>query len=359
MDWIHKGSLLIIISVFSVSAFALKPEWRIGFNYFFDNTEFAKSTYTKDQTMSGTHISPELGYSIDSTQSVFGGIDLLKISGSQHVVDIFQPIAYYRYKTPKMCFYAGAFPRHELLSNYSSLFFQDSVVNFRPNLNGVFWKLGSKNAFLTLWMDWTGYQTLTQRESFFVGSSGAYNFGGFFVDFQSYMFHLANTLTTQYQVSDNILGHLSLGFNHSNKMGLDTLLVGIGVLGGVENDRSLHLEQARTPIGAVFRFNFEYKGIGTENYLYLGDQRNVYYHKFSTNLYWNNPFLQGSFYANNQLYVNIVKSDDVKIRLVSRQHFSEGKVMTEQYFTTLLNLESIHDNLRRQRKFFYKRLLER
>lgn len=348
--------LLAFLSVLSFKSYSQQLEWKTGVNYFFDNTEFAKSTITKDQTMTGTHIAPELGVSWDSTHFVYGGLDMLKLSGSRNVIDSIHPIAYYQYKSKSMSFYAGAFPRGKLLSNYSSLFFQDSIYNFRPTLTGIFWKVGQAKSFFTFWMDWSGHQTFTDHETFFVGGSGHHRMGRFFVDFQSYMFHYASTMAVKYHVTDNLLGHLSFGADYSNTTGLDTLMLAVGVLGGVERDRTVFDKPAPQPVGAVVRFNVEYKGIGTDNMLYVGDPRNVYYNKYNTNMYWNNPFLQSNYYLLNQVYINLLKRQDVRIRLVSRQHFSEGKLMFEQYFTALVSLDSSEKNTDKSLPFL-KRLL--
>jgi hypothetical protein len=349
--------LLTFISVFATCSYSQKLEWKTGVNYFFDNTEFARSTITKDQTMTGTHIAPELGVSWDSTHFVYGGLDMLKLSGSRNVIDSIHPIAYYQYKSKSMTFYAGAFPRGKLLSNYSSLFFQDSIYNFRPNLTGVFWKVGEAKSFFTFWMDWSGHQTYTDHETFFVGGSGHHKLGHFFMDFQSYMFHYASTMAVKFHVTDNILGHLSFGADYSDNTGLDTLMLAVGVLGGVERDRTIDRPDAK-PVGAVVRFNVEYKGIGTDNILYVGDPRDVYYDKYNTHMYWNNPFLRANYYLQNQVYINLLKRQDVRVRFVSRQHFSEGKLMFEQYFTALVNLDSSEKNTDKSLPFL-KRLLQK
>jgi hypothetical protein len=332
---------------------AQQLEWKTGLNYFFDNTEFKRSTITKDQTMTGTHIAPEIGLSWDSTNFVYGGLDFLKISGSTNIVDSIHPIAYYQYKSKQMVFYAGAFPRRQALFNYSTLFFQDSINNFRPNLTGVFWKVGEAKSFFTFWMDWSGHQTWTQHETFFVGLSGHHKMGNFFADFQSYMFHYASTMAVQYHVTDNALYHLSLGTDYSNTSGLDTLMFAVGLLGGVERDRADN-DQTVCPLGAVFRFNAEYKGFGTDNLMYIGDPRDVFYAKYGTHMYWNNPFLRANFYYQNKFYVNLLKRKDIKIRFESRQHLSQGQLMFEQYFTALVDLDSAEKNKDRSQPFLHR-----
>jgi len=316
-------------------------QWKAGLNYFFDNTEYAKSTLTKDQTMTGVHFSPEIGYSLDSVHSFYVGVDLLKTAGSQNIIDIAQPIAYYRYQNRKVSFYAGAFPRTELLSKYSDLFFQDSVNYYRPTLTGLFWQVGKKNSYFNLWLDWTGHQTAINRESFFIGASAYQKKGLLFVDFQSYMFHYADTrpITPGFSVNDNLLAHLSVGMDYSNQTGLDTLLFAVGLLAGAERDRGLS-NGLKTPIGAVIRLNAEYYGFGAQNTLYVGNPRDVYYGSYNTGLYWNNPFLRSGFYLQSKWYLDVIRSQFVNGKLCMNLHFSEGKVMYEQVFTIKAMLDS-------------------
>ena len=337
-----KKQLLVVYGIMFIQ-FCLSAQefqWKAGLNYFFDNTEYAKSTLTKDQTMTGVHFSPEIGLKWDSVHSVYIGADLLKTSGSQNFIDIAQPIAYYRYQNRKVSFYAGAFPRAELLGNYSDLFFQDSVNYYRPTVQGFFWQVGKKNAFFNLWLDWTGHQTAINRESFFIGASGYKKEGLFFADLQSYMFHFANTRPgSGFSVCDNLLGQLSVGANYSNQTGVDTLLVSVGVLAGVERDRGL-TNGTNTPIGAVIRLNACYKGFGTQNMLYAGSPRDIFYNKYGTDFYWNNPFLRSGFYLESKWYLDIIRTQFINAKVNMNLHFSEGKVMYEQVFTVNALLDS-------------------
>jgi hypothetical protein len=320
--------------------FAQEFQWKANLNYFFDNNEFAKSTITKDQTMNGVRFSPEFGLSWDTSHSFYAGADLLKISGSQKTIDKVDLIAYYQYHTQKTNFQAGAFPRNKLLSNYSDLFFQDSIQYFHPVMEGIFWQLNSKNAFFNIWLDWNGHQTALNRETFYVGSSAHKSFGNLFVDFQSYMYHFANTRPSNptYHVCDNALAHISLGVDYSNKQGLDTLLFAIGVLGGYERERGLY-DNINTPIGALLRFNIEYRGFGANNSFYIGKPRLVLYDKYGGNLYWSNPFLQSNSYFESKVYINVIKTCDVIAKIGSNFHFSEGKIMFEQLFTLGLSID--------------------
>jgi hypothetical protein len=262
---------------------------------------------------------------------MYAGAGMLKSSGSDPFIDYVYPIAYYQFRNRKSTFYAGAFPRNELFSNYSDLFFQDSVHYYRPTMQGFLWQIGPNNRKFNVWLDWTGHETATIRETFFIGASGYISKNILFAEFQSYMFHFANTRPRNpaFGVSDNLLGQFSVGLNYSNASGIDTLLFSAGVLAGVERDRKL-ANGMHTPVGAVIRLNVEYYGFGTQNMLYAGDRRNIFYNTYNTGLYWNNPFLQAGYYAQSKWYVNLVRNRFVNAKISMNLHISEGKVMHEQ-----------------------------
>ena len=68
----------------------------MGFNYFFDNTEFSGSSYANDQTMKGLHVTPQMTFQWENIHSFFVGTDLLNISGSKKAVEKVELIAYYQ-----------------------------------------------------------------------------------------------------------------------------------------------------------------------------------------------------------------------------------------------------------------------
>lgn len=337
-----RSNILFIFLFVQFFSFAQELEWKTGLNYFFDNTEYEKSSLTQDQTMNGVHFSPELGMSWDSMHAVFGGVDALKISGTKSFTDKVDLTAYYQYQSQHVKFLAGAFHRADLLSNYSDFFFQDSVLNFRPIMQGIYLRVGNKKAFYNLWLDWVSHQTDVEREAFYVGSSAHKSFGLLFADFQSYMFHYANVNPTNpaYHVCDNALGHLSLGVSYSNNLGLDTLLFAVGALGGFERDRGMG-DDGYTPIGAVLRANVEYRGFGLKNTLYVGDPRMSMYNKYGGNFYWSNPFYRSKSYFQSKLYVNVLRNTWVNGQFGVNLHFSEQKLFFEQSFSAIVSLNSL------------------
>lgn len=346
--------LLVLLSASVFSCFSQELTWKLGYNYFFDNAEYSMSTYSTDQTMHGMNLTPELGLRLDDRQTVYAGVNLLKIAGSPSFTDAEDFLAYYQYKVPKVMFRAGAFPREDLLDNYSTLLFKDSIRYFRPVMHGVFVKVNNdNNDFFNVWLDWTGYGSESMRESFFVGVSGLKRKNVFFAEMQSYLYHYANTTPTteSLHVSEQFQMNLSLGASHSNQIGLDTLMFSIGGLLGLERDRA-ESSSFTKPIGLTIRFNAEYKGLGTDNTAYFGDKRMSFYNNHGDNLYWGTPFLQGSSYIQSKWYVQLIRSPRANAQVGINMHITEKELMFQQTITLSININKHGEKQRQSESIF-------
>lgn len=205
--------LSVLISVLSVNAQEIKLKTKL--DYFFDNTEFGRTTLATSQTMTGTHFVPEMEMQIEKGMSMNAGVDVMTLAGSNRFVENVFPLIYFKYETEGQQVYVGAFNRSDVLPEYDDFFFQDSIRYFRPNMHGMLWKKGSESAYVKLWLDWTGHQTPTDNETFFVGLAARKSINGFYADFKSYMFHKATTrprIENTY-VSDNVLSAFRLGYS--------------------------------------------------------------------------------------------------------------------------------------------------
>lgn len=327
--------LLFLFLFFPTLLFSQEFKWETKLDFFFDNTEFAESKLTRDQTMAGVRLSQEIGWKFDEKNYIMGGVDALKSLGGEDFINNFNILAYYQLKDENTLLKVGAFHRGDLLDDYSTLFFQDSVAFYKPTMEGIYFQKGDNGQFVKLWLDWTGLQSVETRESFFLGASAYKEFGKYlFADLQSYMFHYATTRPKQLDMSvaDNLLGQLSLGVKYSNKRGLDKLKISAGVLAGYERDRRLP-DDYKTPLGLVVRGDVEYKAFGMENLLYLGQKRMNYYEDFGNQMYWGTPFLRAGNYYQNKLYWNFLDNPNVKGQLAAKTHVAEGNVYFEQMLT--------------------------
>jgi hypothetical protein len=317
------------------------------FNYFFDNTEFAGSSYTIPQTMTGMHLIPQVHMRLDGRQNLIAGLDLLMLSGSSERISDVMPLVYYQYKSRVQRLLIGSFPRSKSVQHYSEFLIQDSVHYYRPNLHGLFWEIGNNKRHINIWLDWTGNQSATVKESFFVGLSGRYDLGkGFFADFQSYMFHLANTSPKipHHYVSDNIQGIANIGYHNRKGPFKSSLTVTTGLFAGFERERATVYE-SYTPLAFVSQALIETKRFGLGAKLYLGDGRMKFYDKYSNTLYWGNPLLQSGQYLQGNAFWRFLNNRYVQGRINYKLHFSEGKIFHEQslFLSATLNRLSKHD----------------
>lgn len=353
---IKVGYLIIALcSIFSLEAQEYK--WKLGFDYFFDNTEYKKSSFTKPQTMQGVWLQPVGGISWDINHTLYGGINLLKMPGTSEVVDKAELVLYYQYETDRVIFRAGSFSSNEALHNYNDFFFSDSVRHFKPLMQGLFWQIGGEMDFFNLWMDWTGYGSPKQRESFFLGSSGKITRGRFFADYQSYLFHYANTLpaTSGWGVSEHLQHMASVGVLYDLKNSLKGML-SAGFLIAKERDRKAEI--CYNPMGFVARANAELWGIGTENTFYKGNQRMGLFPEYGTELYWGNPFLQGATYLQSKWYVKLMESERVSARINCNFHLSEGNLFLQQTLNLSLSIDNFSKNKKKAVRYPWMKLFE-
>jgi|SRR5690554_3372740 len=342
--------LILALSLFS-TIIAQEYRWNVGLDYFFDNNEYKKSSLIDSETMNGVWINPTGSIVWSNNHSVNAGVNLLKIPGTDEVINKVRSSIYYQYKTPNILFRAGSFPKNELLSNYNNFFFKDSANNFIPLMEGVFFRVGNEDNFINGWFDRTGYATPESREHFFVGLSGRASKGLFFADFQSYMYHLSNTkpATPGEGVSENLQLQTTLGieYNDGEKFGG---LLAAGTLIGYERDRRFE-DDLYKPVGFVARADAELWGIGTKNLMYFGNPRMRLTETFGGDLYWGTQFLQSKSYIKNEWYIRLVESETIKIKFNSNIHFSEGNALMQQLLTVSVSIDNYR--LKKNRKFTY------
>ena len=352
---------LFILLFFPASLFSQEFKWNSELNFFFDNTEYAKSRLTRDQTMAGVTLTQEIGWQFDGKHSIMGGVDAMKSLGTDKLINDIHLLAYYQLKDENTLFKVGSFHRHDLLDDYSDIFFQDSVKYYKHTMEGIYLRKGNDRQFVKLWLDWTGLQSETERESFFVGASGYKRFGElYFADFQSYMFHYATTRPNPrgLTVTDNLVGQLSAGLHYSNSSGINKLLVSAGVVSGFERDR-VDMDNYGTPTGGVARLDIDYRGFGTENTAYYGQPRMVLYYRHTNNMYWGNPFYRAEYYVQNKLYWNFLDNDHVRGQIAARTHLSEGKFYFEQMLTLSAHINNYHPKKVKREPTFWERVFPR
>jgi hypothetical protein len=326
--------------------------WKTGVYSFFDNTEFGRSAVQIPQTMAGVHLAPEAGLSLKGKHRVFAGADLLHEYGSAEAVDFFNPVLYYEYASSPFRFYAGAIPRRQTLDRYPRMFFQDSILNYRPTINGVFWEYSVKGNYANVWLDWTSRQTRKRHEAFFMGWSGRYNFGIFYAQHFGYMFHFAGVMDPEaYEsVHDNGLVLTSLGVDLSRKTGFWKMETNLGWSAGLERDRGAGVWHR--PQGILSETKIEYKGLGLFNTYYRGSGQQVFYNDHGNELYWGDPVYRSTSYDRADLSIHFIQTQAVQLRFVYSLHFMERRMYHEQAFYATFQLDNIK-NRKHERQYPY------
>lgn len=346
-----KICLFTFVALIASTLQAQEYYWKVGLDYFFDNTEYENSSFLDSETMNGIWLNPMGTIEWNDKHSINAGVNLLNIPGMGKAINTVDVTLYYQHTSPNVLFRAGSFPRDEVLGNYNTFFFKDSINHFTPLMRGVFLQIGNSRNFFNAWFDRTGYPTPTSREHFFEGLSGKASSGIFFADFQSYMFHYSNTrpATPGMGVSENLQLQATVGIEHERDEGFKGL-VAVGTLMGYERDRRFENELYK-PVGFVARGDAEIWGIGTKNLLYIGDSRMRLADKFGGDLYWGTQFLRAGSYLKSEWYIRLVESEKVKVRFNCNLHFTEGEVLLQQMLTVSASISNLAPE--REKKTIY------
>ena len=327
-----KKITVLIFCLSFTNLFSQKFLWKAEVKSFFDNCEFDASKVTSSQTMGGTRFVPEVGIFMEDYHKIFVGIDAMHEFGSIKAIDYYDPIVYYHFLSENFRFYTGAFPRRLILERYPRMFFADSIKNYRPNVNGIFWEYHSAKNFFNIWMDWTGRQSYTERETFFLGWQGRYKTDIFYLQQFGYLFHFAGFMYPDKNdnVHDNALVLTSLGVDFSSKTNFDELDLNVGLSYGFDKERKI--DKLYQPFGLLSELRVEYKGLGIFNSLYVGQGQQNFYSDHQNNLYWGDPFYRNDFYNRTDLYIYFFKNESVKLKMIYSLHFTEQKMFHQQAF---------------------------
>ena len=331
-----------IVATSSLS-FAQKFVYQAGIHSFFNNNEFIGSEVKTSQTMAGVHFVPQLGLSFQEKHRIFVGADAMQEFGSDKAIDFFDPIAYYQFDSQPFIFYMGAFPRKPLLDNYPRMFFQDSIHNCRPIMNGIFWEFRSKkDDYLNVWLDWTSRQTEKRRENFFMGWSGKYQLGVVYGQHIGYMFHFAGRMNPPVHepVHDNGLMLTSLGIDLAKKANFEKLELNAGYSVGLDRNRGDDDGWHRSR-GFLSELKVEYRGIGLLNTFYSGQGQQFFYNQFQNQLYWGDQAYRATSYDRADLYVYFIKTHVACVKLIYSFHFLENKMFHEQALYATFDLNNL------------------
>ncbi len=339
-----KTLIRITILFFLVvpEAFSQDLNWRLDVYNFFDNSEFSRSAFKTPQTMSGIIVSPEAGIIWDTVNKVNIGVSLLHEYGSPTAIGSFFPTAYYESDRGPLRFIMGAFPRSRVLQSYPRLFFQDSVSYYRPVINGLFTEYRKGENYINVWLDWTGRQSKTVNEQFFIGFSGRYKKDIYYVQHYGAMFHYAAKAdpVIEEPLHDNLLFLTSVGIDLAGKTCFNKLEVNAGWAARVERSRAENSGWI-TSDGFVMETRVEYKWIGLFNTFFKGDNMMHYYPELGNMLYWGDPVYRSKCSDRADVYIGFLRNNTVNMDLTYSLTFMENRVYHEQMLKVIVNLNSL------------------
>jgi len=338
------GIVLLFLTGTWASGFSQEILYKVGLHNFFDNNEFADCPVGTSQTMAGVHVAPQIGLGFDTKHRIFAGVDAMHEFGSDKTFGYHDLIAYYELDNNPFRFYMGAFPRKLALNKYPLFFFEDSILNYRPIMTGLFWEYYSKKGdFMNVWLDWTSRQTFSNRETFFMGWSGRYNRNILYGQHFGYMFHFAATMDPEQHtpVHDNGRLWTALGLDLSSKTSLDELDINVGWAIGLERNRANDAGW-NNPQGLLSHVRVEYRGIGIFNTYYKGGGHGKFYDEYGSQLYWHDRLYRASRYDRLDGYIYFMKTDVVTLKFIFSLHFVDPGMFTEQQFYASFDLDNLN-----------------
>lgn len=284
--------VFILLSLSTVPVSSQKPYYSCTFTGFGDNREFHNGL-SRAQTIFGTVGCAEVGSSIEG-HTVAAGISQLYEFGSR--IDFHTPrlILYYKFENPTLLFQFGSFPRQGRI-DFPLAMLADTLLYYRPLVEGLFGRITREWGHQLAFVDWTGRQTVTVRESFMAGSSGEIRFGKGFIENYLLLNHLAHSsVKPEGQHIKDYLGFSVLaGVRYGDENPLSGYLKG-GILTSLYRERSVtdgFLNSQSLILEGYGQYrNYAVKSIlhsGGKHHFALGDPLYRFKNYWRSDLIWN------------------------------------------------------------------------
>lgn len=308
----------------------LRPE--VMFHGFLDNREYF-NLYAPDVTIFGCRTAVSGIYDFGSNHTFQAGVSQLLLFG-QH--SFFPPeiLVNYRHHTSKFDFRIGSFPRHGLM-DYPLAMLSDTLLYYRPQIEGVMAVYNLNRWQQSIWIDWTSLQTEINRETFLAGTFGKVTGDIFFIKNYFILYHFAKTATPAKgeAIRDNLGAFLSLGLQVTPLGWFDELVFESGYLQGADRDRALY--DWKFPGGILTRMTLRRKWIGAGLEQYYGDHQLFMYG-------------DGLYKARQYTRFNLMVSPSVSQSVRTDVRFSFHLVEGTLDFSQLLSVRFVIDKWKTQ-----------
>jgi hypothetical protein len=282
-----------------------------------DNREY-KAFIPRSRTYSGTRTEIDFGLNIDSLNHFVVGTNAIHEFGAVPYFLNAVPVAYYNFKNAHWLFNVGEFPRAGLIDDYPRAMLNDTLMYYRPNVEGLLAKYSATNFTETGWIDWVSRQTDTQREEFLFGAEGKYTpdtEDPFYIRNYFLEEHDAGAAILQPDdhIFDNAALEIRLGLDFSHKTVFDSLSFEAGNLSSFLRERGVTGWQTKN--GFVFSAYAGYHRFGILEEFYKGQGSIIYY---------GDSYYEKSFYNRIDLSWTPFLSGRVKGQFIASFHFSPG-----------------------------------
>ncbi|MDF1573851.1 MAG: hypothetical protein P1P86_01495 [Bacteroidales bacterium] len=265
-----KNCVFHIVLLFLVlsPAKAQDLQFYLGFDQILDNREYF-TEYGHPQTIFGARINPGAFFTFDSLHQIHGGLNYMYEFGGEILGIKPQLDLYYSFRSERIDFFAGSFPRKEKM-DYPLLLLTDSLNYYRPNMEGASvrykWEWGSIHS----WVDWTGRQSDENRESILGGIDATISYRSYYFTAIATRYHLARTSAADDKLvirDDGSLVALA-GMDLSGRTDLDKLNISSGL---VTTYVLMHSEGFVWRHGWLTQLDARWRMFGIQGSMYLGD----------------------------------------------------------------------------------------
>ena len=296
-----KIAFVVLFLTASLSAFAQKFDYNVGFSYLLNNYEHGISRYIDNgqsvypyqysHTLHGVSLTPEVGLLVAQSPSVYHrlriGIDVFKQMGEQQDnLSLFKEmLVYYQLEARfvnegSLEAYAGCFPRRALSgTGYLGPVYDSEFEFLDPNLEGFLVKYSRGNKIRAeLALDWQGMLgdafSPLRRERFQALSDGSWRFAGDF----SFGWTVSVSHYSKSPLCDNVVDYSLVNprISWAPETWFDDCLLELGGIFSYQCDRAADPTPV-FPMGLWSRQGLGKWKVAIDNRFYFGDDLMPFY----------------------------------------------------------------------------------
>jgi hypothetical protein len=313
--------IFVLTNILILSVISQKQQWYGSFYNICDDREYF-SQWATSQTILGARINVGREFDVDTSNQIFVGLNYLIEYGDNPFSWKPVPDLYYKFEIENFRMFFGSFPRYGVL-NYPLVLLTDTLLYYRPNIQGGLFELNGEWGYQNVWCDWVSRQSMTEHEAFLAGTSGHYGLGLFYAENYLYMFHHAGNMSladsATNHVRDNGGGAVYFGTDLKSFTNFDKLTFDVGYVANYDRTRP---DPYRVNKGFQTRVSALYKRLGTDISYYKGDKITLGYGE---------PFYECGNYGRLDLFFAPVKSKRIESRIGWSFHLIEGETLAHSF----------------------------